>query len=203
MMKKIILSVFLVLFGLNVSFAASQDRLPTSNGTAINWVGVGSTSGCTATTEWACVDDAIGAADNATTYIKDTDTNDSHDFNFTAFAINNGSVVNNVVVTAICQRTAAGVNGIYLRLIVNGTTYNSSYTALDTTWTTYTNTWSTNPNTGAKWTKADVEGTGANPLQKISILAGQSAGREEQCTQIYVTVNYTPITVFSSGDSWE
>jgi hypothetical protein len=55
-----------------------------------------------------------------------------------------------------------------------------------TSWTTYTDTWYTNPITGVAWTVNDIAGM----VLKLGIYTNSSWNG--YCTQLYVTIDYTP-----------
>ena len=185
-MRRLLLSVLCVLAATAVLMAATQDRLPTGDGVTTAWESNGANPN-----RWEDVDDTIGAPDDATTYLFENDGNDSHLFTFTAFSITSSSIAS-VTVFGRCQRTAAGDISFLPLIRVNGTTYFDSSHAATTSWADYTTAFTTNPDTAAAWTEADVEGTGANPLQQFGIApSGFNAGEELQCTQTYLTVTYT------------
>ncbi|MEK9207503.1 MAG: hypothetical protein AAB922_03415, partial [Patescibacteria group bacterium] len=70
MIKRIFLSILIVLLYLSTSFADTQDRLPTGNSTNQNgWADASGGS------KWDSVDDAIGTPDDATSYIKMVNVN--------------------------------------------------------------------------------------------------------------------------------
>lgn len=208
MINGLLLSLLLILLWLSTSFAATQDRLPTANATDSNWTYSGSTSGCTSdATKWACVDDPIGSHDSATTYVYRQTSNSNQMFEYTDFNINS-TAITNIILTYICQYTGGDGLNIVARIQVNGTEYTGTADAITTSWASYSNTWTTNPNTSLAWTEADVEGTGAAPLQEFGINPTSIvAGEEAQCTQVYITVTYdaTPTNpaLFNSGEDWE
>lgn len=198
MIKRILLSILIVLLYLSTSFAATQDRLPTANGSTNVWNYSGSTSGCVSeATEWACVDDAIGAADNATTYIYIASVNNTSMFEYTNFSINS-TAISNVKITGTCRWSTEVTDptNIVFRLAVNGTTYTSAAQDLTASWAEYTSgtTWNNNPNTSSAWVEADVEGTGSNPIQEFGVNPTSIVATEQvECTQLYLTVTYTPV----------
>lgn len=163
---------------------ATQDRLPTGIGFINYWT---ATAGAN---KWEDVDDPIGTPDDDTSYISHATSFQEQLFAFTAFAITSSAIAS-VTVSAVCREvSSADANDISLGLRVNGTYYNGSNKSLTTSYATYTTTWLTNPNTGSSWIEADVEGTGANPLQEFGI-STRSVTVEKRCTQIYITVDYT------------
>lgn len=80
-----------------------------------------------------------------------------------------------VVVAMLRQHTALGGNA-KLALRVGGVVYYNSAVTPTTSFASYT--WSTanNPATGLPWLKADVEGSGANPLQGMGVKLDTAGG---------------------------
>jgi hypothetical protein len=164
----------------------TQERLPTGNGTTDLW------ESATAGNKWDDVDDPVGAPDDGTTYIFEDDGNATQLFTFTAFAITS-SAISHIRIYARAQRTVAGSVGLHRRLRVNGTTSNvGTQSSATTAWADYTVDQLTNPDTALGWTEADVEGTGANPLQEFGVAAtGFNAGERLEVSAVYIQVDYT------------
>lgn len=170
---------------------ATQDRLPTGDSaTNDNWTALGGGS------KFSEVDDPVGTPDEDTSYINKSGAGAApQDFTFTAFDISSSAIAS--ITVTLRTRVAAGVVSTIVRIKVNGTAYTTGSIATSGSYTNKTNTWLTNPNTGVDWTEADVEGTGANPLQEFGVSSGsQGAGEEIRCTQAYITVDYTPASSF-------
>ncbi len=165
---------------------ATQDRLPTGDGTTTAWT---PSSG---SDHYAMVDDPIGTPDDDTTYLETSSTNQKELFTFTAFDINSSSI-DKVTVFIRARDTGANTNMIAELLRVNGTDYNASPVPAPLTYTNHTNDWLTNPDTAAAWTEADVEGTGSNPIQQFGVGSGIVTDAL-RCTQVYCTVTYTEAT---------
>lgn len=166
---------------------ATQDRLPTGNSATSGW-----TSG-SAGNKWDDVDDPIASPDDGTTYIYRQNSGGEQLFTYTAFAITS-SAISHVRVTFRAQRTVAGECNTGARIRVAGTRSSIGLNAnLTTSWADYTRDQLTNPVTGLDWTEAQVEGTDAtNPLDQFGLQSGgMAAGEEVQCTQCYITVDYT------------
>jgi hypothetical protein len=174
---------------------ATQDRLPTGIGNQTNW------TSSTGSAKYLDVDDAIGAPDDATSYLYRADSGAAQQFTYTAFDIT-ASAVAYVRVTARVQRTATGDCNSQGRLRISATNYiTGSASALTTSWTDYTYDSLTNPASGAAWTEAEVEGTdGTYPLTEFGLqCGGMATGEQAECTQVYGTVDYTAA---ASGNPW-
>ena len=185
---------------------AIQDRSPTGNGTTSLW-----DTATGAPTKWQACDDrgdgdpGTGSPDDATTYMQDNDANEIQHFTFSAFAITS-STITSVINTVRGARDAASTGACSTDHIirVNGTNYTAggvSHTVADV-WAQDDNVWLTNPNTGSAWTEADVEGTGANPLQQCGVQAGaMNVGDVVNCTMVYISVDYTAAGAVSARAS--
>ena len=170
---------------------ATQDRLATGDGTTDDWNALGGGS------KFSEVDDPIGSPDDDTTYVFATTNNLAQRFSFAAFAINSISV-DKVRVTYRHKKTTGFVSTA-AQIKVNGVAYTGTGRNRSA-WTTDIQDWLTNPNTGAAWLEADVEGTGANPLQEFGVNgASVDAGEEARCTQVYATVTFVAAGV---GNPW-
>jgi hypothetical protein len=183
---------------------ATQDRLPTNNGLSLGWYNAASTQcGASGTDNPNCallVDDAVGAPDDATTYIKQHVGSNTQSFSSSSAFDIASSAIASVQVIARCQRTVAGAISVQAMIRVNGSNSFASTQAVATSWTDYTFTWTTNPGTAAAWLEADVEGSGSTPLQQFGIAAsGWATGEELQCTQVFARVNYTEVAPEAAG----
>lgn len=134
------------------------------------------------------VDDAVGAADDDTTYIYRADAAFTQGFD-TYPAITSSSITN-VIIYYRCKEIGGNAFAMaFLR--VNGTKYVQAGQALTTSYGDFSYTWATNPNTTVAWTEADVKGTGAAPIQEWGIdSTGLDPGETVRCTQCYMVVNY-------------
>lgn len=159
---------------------ATQDRNPTGDGASVQW------TPSTGSTHWNLVDEVT--ANDDTDYVSATTANIKDLFTFSAFSITSDDITSVKVILRV--RTLTGTRTPSAILRVNGTNYLTSLGSIGVTWTTITTTWSTNPDTSLAWTEADVEGTGANPLQQIGIDSG-GLGPDMRCTQCFATVDYT------------
>lgn len=143
---------------------------------------------------------------------------------FTAFTIPTGSVITNLSLhlrersaTTTANASNAGtvvkVNGTYYGLggTLNGNTDNgtTNIPGSGSAIADYTYNWVKNPNTGAAWTVADINGSGAAPLQFIGV-GGTDFNPDVNFYKLDATVNYTSapddairLTVsWDGGTSW-
>lgn len=164
---------------------ASQDRVPTGLGFHQGWsLGAGSD-------KVDAVDDPIGTPDDDTSYIVKADGESTETFTFTAFAIPDGSTIDDLTITIRTKEEAGGV-GIRQALRIDGITYGGSSQFPTGSYADFTFVNTTNPDTGIAWTEADIEGTGTDELQQFGCRnTFTGAGEEVRVTQVYATVNYT------------
>lgn len=159
---------------------ATQTRRPTGNSSARNnWT-------ASAGNKYDCVSD-----ESSSTYVYRQNSDGVQGFTFSAFDISSSAIAK-LTMSALMQRTAAGVVYFTPRIVVNGTQYSGSASDPGTTWADMTYEWATNPDTGSAWLEADIEGTGSNPLQEMVLRnSGTGAGEEMQCYDCSLTVDYT------------
>jgi hypothetical protein len=164
---------------------ATQTRVPTGAGDTNNYSFASGGSD-----HYLEVDDPVGTPDDSTTYVSAVAVNGRIElFTFAAFSISSSAIAS-VAVKSRMQRI--GSNTAAHRLKVNGTVYVGASASPGLSWADASETWLTNPDTGIGWTEADVEGTGANPIQQFGFSsAGVGVGEESQCTQCYCEVDYT------------
>lgn len=168
---------------------ATQERLPTSDGAINNWTALSGGS------KFSEVDDPVGTPDDATSYVYKSGSNGAQQFGFTAFSISSSAI--SLLKQFVRIRHGAGTTGgrWVPRIGVNGVDYSGTTVlggAIGTSFGDHSNDWLTNPATGAAWTEADIEGTGAAPLQTFYLVASNISGTNEiRCTQTYLQVDYT------------
>ena len=162
-----------------------EDTVPTTDGAVTNW------SASSGTDKFAMVDDPVGTPDDTSTYIYKNDTGVMQGF-YNLPAVQADCPITSVIVK-FRGRYTNYVDGVYCRgnIRVNGTSYGGSDRTMTDAYADYMNTWTTNPNTGLAWTEADIEGTGAAPLQYWGVESrGMAAGETVEVTQCYIEVNY-------------
>ncbi len=112
-------------------------------------------------------------------------------FNFTPFSVPSTASVDNVTVWFQAADNASGANNIRAALLVNSICYNATSRNPDTSYVSYNETWTTNPNTASAWTVADVNGSGAHPLQKVGV-SSTDFTPDMNVSWVCLVVNYTP-----------
>jgi len=188
-MRKLIF-VLIIIMGLSsISYADTQNRLPTGDG-SLNFTPFPASPA----TNYDKIDDPIGTPDEDTTYIYRSDTNQTDEYTFTAFDITSTSIAS-ITVTARARIAAGSGQTLKVGIQVNLTDYlGATDHAITGSYANYSDTWTTNPNTGSAWVEADVEGTGLSPLERIRVRAlTMTAGDTTYVTQLYMTVNYTAV----------
>ncbi len=138
------------------------------------------------TDRYAMVDEV--SSDGDTTYISRADSSNNQFFNNLP-SLPAGTILS-VDIHIVGKYTGGGLS-LNARITVNGTSYNSTAQNATTDYVEYTFTYATNPNTGSAWIKADVEGTGSNPLQAWGLTCGSiAAGETAIATQVWMVVRY-------------
>ncbi len=77
----------------------------------------------------------------------------------------------------------------------NSTVTDGTEIDLTTTWTTYSEQWNTNPADGEAWEWADIDAL------QIGVSLKSGSTDMAYCTQVYVEVDYTPVTPKTSSDA--
>jgi hypothetical protein len=113
-------------------------------------------------------------------------------FTFSAFSVPAGSTVTDL--TIYYRARDAGrprYNNIRSSLMIGGTYYHTVSTPVNPGrfFTTYSYSYTTNPATGAPWTVADINGTGANPLQQFGVYS-TDLSPDIRVSMVYAQVNY-------------
>ena len=137
--------------------------------------------------------DCVAVANGDTDYVFRQTSAGAQSFTFPAFALGSVTAVNSVAMK-VNSKAHAGAMTFRHRLRVNGTVYQGAVTSAPASYTETSECWLTNPNTGAAWTQADAEGTGAAPLQQMDVggMGGITAGEEFRITQCCLVCDYTP-----------
>lgn len=165
---------------------ATDTRAPTSD-----FATGGTVAYSSGTTGWNLVNDYPETADPLTSYVRfGTTANSFIAFNFTAFSLPTGSTILSVSVQYTDEKPSGVANSAAARLRVNGTYYDATAHSVGLATATREDVWTTNPNTAAAWTVADVNGTGANPLQNFGVI-GPDSTPVWHLGSIQISVNYT------------
>jgi hypothetical protein len=124
-------------------------------------------------------------------------------FGFAALSLPAAATAITVLVDYYDLKNGSQACNIGARLKIGGTYHNATtHNPANGVRTLRTDTFATNPKTGAAWTVADVNGTGANPLQAfgwVSTDASPTVG----LSSIQLRVQYTlqqPVTAVSAND---
>jgi hypothetical protein len=160
----------------------SQIRVPTSDGD-IN--GTWNTSPC-----W---DDVDETTPNETDYMTGTtDAGGYKLFNFSPFSIPDLPIADLTVYVGARDASSGHHNNNDIRpsIKVNGTIYNAdSGDDPGNNFDTYSYSYTTNPKTGLAWVAADINGTGAHPLQQFGV-DSSDLNPDIDVTMVYAQVNY-------------
>ncbi len=128
--------------------------------------------------------------DGDTSYVRSLNSNTYSVDLYNIADVSLSGTINSVNVTMVVRATATGQTSAYTVIKTGGTEYNGTAQTVTTSYAAYTTTYNTNPNTGSAWTWAQV-----NSLQAGVALRRTSGGQYTRCTQVYVTLNYTPPVV--------
>ena len=168
---------------------ATDTRAPTSDFATGGMVAYSS-----GTTGYNLVNDYPETADPLTSYVTlGTTANSFIAFNFTAFSLPAGATISSVAVQYTDQKSGRLVDTAAARLRIGGTYYDATTHSVGFVTATREDVWATNPATAAAWTVADVNGTGANPLQNFGVI-GPDSNPVWWLGSIQIVVNYTPPT---------
>jgi hypothetical protein len=183
--------------------ATNVNAVPTGN-----YLVTSITASTGGSTQWSCVDDTPGSP-NDSDYIFPAITVTVIDalFSFSALSVPTGATINYVRV-AFRGKWVNGSSGYGAkgRVRVGGTVYDAgSIAGLTTSYANYTQDMTTNPKTSVAWTVNDVNGSGSNNLQDFGVGFSASPGDPDYvnvyCSQVYLTVNYTPAAATYVGTS--
>jgi len=150
---------------------------------------------------WDKVDEASSDGDN--TYVH---TN-SWDLQEDLYQLPNHSTgsgtINYVKVYMVAKNTADNPDrpSAFIHIKTNDSEYSwpSLGFTLTTSYATYSHQWDNNPQTGNPWTWSEIDNLQAGVGLRAPKGSGPPGGRYSRCTQVYVEVNYTPITYYSRG----
>ncbi len=139
------------------------------------------------TDKWAMVDEEV--SDGDTTYIYKSDSESSQRFTnlptLPAGTILGVSVCYTGKIAAGAGFTGESVIG------VNGSSYYGTDDTLSGTYAEYCYEWTTNPDTSSAWVKADVEGSGSNPVENWGVWPENlGSGDTMRATQAWLKVRY-------------
>ena len=137
---------------------------------------------------YAMIDDPMLTPDDSTYAYLDGDDSQNQDVGYPAFSL--GANVEKVLFLLLCSRFSSVNGGDSIRnlLYVNGTRYSGANYSPGTTIDYFRDYYLLNPDTGLAWTQADIEGTGANPIEYAGCRALISAGNQGRWYQQFMCV---------------
>ena len=123
-------------------------------------------------------------------------------FNFTPFEIPDNSILSLTIIIRARDNTSGIGNYGNIRpsIIVGGTRYDTIYSGENSqnNWNNHVFTLSTNPQTSASWTAADLNGTGANPLQAFGVYCSD-LNPDIDISMVYAQIDYNHYWTIVSG----
>jgi hypothetical protein len=166
---------------------ATQTRVPTGVGAVDTWTGSPET-----VNKHLNVDEGTGSHDSDTSYNERAASAGGQQYTFAAFDLGTITAINSVAVVVVGREAGiGGTQNIVPRIVVNGTIYTGTPVDPGGSYVTITETWLTNPDTGLDWEQADVEGTGANPLEEFGHgVSGIGAGEILRVTAADLVCDY-------------
>lgn len=178
---------------------ATMIRRPTGDGDKTTGYPIAYSSGSTA---WNLVDEEVTSdSDYAYFYSAAGGSGGYLSFTYSPFTLPSGSVVNNLRIhfRTVGYEQFSDLKQHRAAIKVNGTRYPTGtlITAQDSTPVDRYYDFAINPATGSAWTLADINGTGAAPLQQFGIGDVATSVRASVILyKCYAEVDYTP------GSDW-
>jgi hypothetical protein len=157
--------------------------------------------------------DLPASPDDASSYIRGKVTTITwHTFTYNNPNLSADARIVSVTAVVRAQADGGGNRNFQGRLKVAGTYYDGAATSLGNSWATVTSSvWTTNPYTLCEWNPADVNGTGAFPIQEVGFYTPSNAIQAD-ISQVFLRVIYdmTHHTVlypngtghYNAGTSW-
>jgi len=138
---------------------------------------------------YTMVDDPVGEHDDDSSFVYTAVNEEIEEFNHETNGSLTGANISNVRVTARCRKVVAGMPGdasIGIGLKIGGTRYVEASTPLTESYANYAWNWATNPADEQPWEKSDIDNLQSS-LQAVGLDSASV-----RCTQVYITVTYTP-----------
>lgn len=124
-----------------------ESKLPDADGGLTQWT-------ASAGSLFQCVDDAIGAYDDDSTYISETTNNEEATFSFGSFTLSNVSTIHGVWSAALARTDGTDSLGIIAVNPTGGTKTAITSVSLSSAYTWRGGSFPLDPNTGAAWANA-------------------------------------------------
>jgi len=138
---------------------------------------------------WDKVNDSVGEHDDDSSYVYTAVNEEIDEFNHETNGSLAGATISNVCVTVRMKKIIAGMPGdaaIGIGLKTGNIRYVAASTPLTTSYANYNWDWETNPDDDEAWEKSDIDNLQSS-LQAVGL-----NGASVRCTQVYITVTYTP-----------
>ncbi|MFC2011805.1 hypothetical protein ACFLVU_01620 [Chloroflexota bacterium] len=190
----------------NVTVGGGQVRLDSTSGSPANEILRPTADGDETTvqyinpvsppTHWDKVDDVTPDGYSTSVYTEDYSVVWTEDLYQIADHSAGQGQINYVRVYAVAAHETSNPSGNNFRIHIktNGVEYNGTALTTTTTYTAYSYDWNDNPQTGQPWTWTEIDNLQAG----VSLLRAKN-NVYTACTQVYVTVNYTPQTYETLG----
>jgi hypothetical protein len=166
--------------------AANQQRVPTADG--------GVRGRWNTAPRWDDVDETTPDDSDYMTGVSTTGGYAYCLFTFSPFSVPAGSTITDLTIYFRARDQGGGNprNNIRSSLRVGGTYYHTDSTSVDpsSSFTTYSYAYNVNPATSAAWTVADINGSGANPLQQFGVYS-TDLNPDIRVSMVYAQVNYS------------
>lgn len=156
---------------------------------------IGWQQGAACPNHWQNVDEET--PDEAATYVGSDNVDYLRDlYNIENHSVGSGAI-NHIIVYARCKATeGTGVPSLKICIKSNTTVTEDEEKTLTLDWVNYSKQWNVNPADSEPWEWSDIDA-----LQIGIALKNAGAGKYSDCTQMYVEVDYTPVTAKTASDS--
>jgi len=150
---------------------------------------------------WDKVDDSP-SHDGDSTYVESQSSSWEEDLYNLPSHVSGSGVINYVRVYIVARNLRSGTPdqpSAYVHIKTNGVEYNGTQEDLTGSYASYSYQWIKNPQTGSDWTWTEIDNLQAGVALQYAFTGGATKSRYARCTQVYVEVNYTPVTYYATG----